>query len=139
MPTRKSATARLMTKQLVTVLRRRVVMMAKMTRVLPIMVITIKTQKTAMRQTPCHDKMRSLKCDQSSEAAVEVTLTLSNIDAGAGDADDASAEDVLNPQESLNKVYDVAADTDPVEDNEEPKIKVLLMTLSSNVNGAVFS
>lgn len=83
--------------------------------------------------------MRSLKCDQSSEAAVEVTLTLSNIDAGAGDADDASAEDVLNPQESFNKVYDVAADTDPAEDNEEPKIKVLLMTLSSNVNGAVFS
>lgn len=59
MPTRRSATARLITKQFVTVRRRRVVNTANITRVFPITVTTINVENTAIKQMPCQDRMRS--------------------------------------------------------------------------------
>lgn len=59
MPTKRSATARLITKQFVTVRRRRVVIIAIITNVLPSIVITMSTQKIAIKQMPCQDSIRS--------------------------------------------------------------------------------
>lgn len=57
MPTSQSATARLITNRLVTVLRRRVVMTDKITKVLPIIVMIINKQKSTISTIFVHGQL----------------------------------------------------------------------------------
>lgn len=61
MPTIQSATARLITKQLVTVRSRRVVMTDKIIKVLPSTVIMITVEKKANRHVCCHGKVAKVR------------------------------------------------------------------------------
>lgn len=73
MPTSQSATARLITKQLVTVRKRRVVITAKITSVLPIIVITMSRHS---RQTSTSSVQSQSVSDGSVATVAAVALTI---------------------------------------------------------------